>query len=215
MISLPVSIGEALDKLSILEIKIEKLPESRKKFAQNEYDCVFEKVKNYVENNSVLYGLLKTINLVIWDEMDLLRDQCDSMSSDEYNKLCKKCIDDNDKRFKIKNKINNTYKSQIKEQKSYIARSALLLLDSSLESIEKLIQYFSFVYDNICVAIDEKDKFLIEKFSYDNDVTFAVVGPNYLETYCKDYKYFIYDDAVYNFEYGIKLSSIDIDKKLL
>ena len=56
--------------------------------------------------------------------MNLLRDG--NLNNDEYLKICKKTIDDNDIRFRIKNKINNIPQSLIKEQKGYNITRILL-----------------------------------------------------------------------------------------
>ena len=46
---------------------------------------------------------MKKINLIIWDQMDTLRDG--SISDEYYMRLCRECINNNDIRFRIKNKI--------------------------------------------------------------------------------------------------------------
>jgi hypothetical protein len=208
MINLPVSIGEALDKLSILEIKVEKLQKDRKIYAKNEFDILLEKTNIYVENNNTLYVLLKKINLIIWNEMDLLRDKYESMTNDEYFQLCKKCIDDNDKRFRIKNKINNVYNSSIKEQKSYIETSLLLYLTNDKFSSYhcNIIQYFSIFYDKLYIVTYDNEK-IKEKFNYDNDIKFIEIKKkdDIKEIYL-NYNNFIYDDNNIELDYGKKIS---------
>ena len=115
---LPVSLGEAIDKLTILDIKCEKIIDNRKVDVQNEYDILYEKLKEYTIMYNELYESMKKINLLIWDQMDILRDG--TLSNEDYMKLCKECIESNDIRFRIKNKINLISNSSIREQKVII-----------------------------------------------------------------------------------------------
>ena len=107
LIYLPVSLGEAIDKLTILDIKLEKIKDNRRLDVQKEYDLLYEKLKEYFNE---FYISLKKINLIIWDQMDILRDG--NLNDNDYFKLCKECIECNDIRFRIKNKIN--YNSVLK-----------------------------------------------------------------------------------------------------
>ena len=116
-LSLPVSLGEGIDKLTILDIKCEKILDKRKIDVQKEYDILYEKLKIFIEEYNELYCTMKKVNLLIWDQMDILRDG--NISDEDYTKLCRECIDSNDIRFRIKNKINLISNSEIKEQKSY------------------------------------------------------------------------------------------------
>jgi len=61
-IELPVSLGEALDKLTILDIKLEKIKDDRKKDVEYEYNLLFDKLKNNIENHNYYYKILKKIN---------------------------------------------------------------------------------------------------------------------------------------------------------
>ena len=68
-IYLPISLGEAIDKLTILHIKVDKIKDNE--FVKKEYDLLYEKLKEYFNE---FYISLKKINLIIWDQMDILRD---------------------------------------------------------------------------------------------------------------------------------------------
>ena len=48
-LSLPVSLGEAIDKLTILDIKCNKIQDNRKKNVENEYNILYEKLKDFIE----------------------------------------------------------------------------------------------------------------------------------------------------------------------
>lgn len=198
MLNLPVSIGEALDKLTILDIKMEKLPKERREFAKHEYDILYDLSKEYIENNEILYEMLKKINLIIWDEMDMLRDNYNKLSEEEYFKLCKLCIDDNDKRFRIKNKINNLYNSKIKEQKSYKKNNVLLYLnnDNFDENYKNYVKKISIMYDEINICLLENNKYfdIKEYFKYDTDIKIINIDEHTdIEALKKNYNKILYN----------------------
>ena len=75
IINLPVSLGEAIDKLTILEIKLENIKDCRKLEVKNEYDILYNQLYNIIEKYKSYYNLMKEINLDIWYLMDKLRDE--------------------------------------------------------------------------------------------------------------------------------------------
>ena len=103
-IYLPVSLGEAIDKLTILDIKLTRITDSRAADVKKEYDILYNALKPFVEQYVSLYTSMKKVNTLIWEFMDDLRDGV--LEGDAYLKLCKKTIEFNDIRFRIKNKIN-------------------------------------------------------------------------------------------------------------
>ena len=119
-----VSIGELLDKISILEIKKEKIKDPEKlKFINNEHSIL----KNQLEKNmksddklNNLYQSLKEINSKLWVIEDNKR-QCekDKDFGDKFIKLSRDVHFLNDDRAKIKLEINNYTGSSIKEIKEY------------------------------------------------------------------------------------------------
>jgi hypothetical protein len=148
---LPVSIGEALDKLSILDIKLDYIKDSRRDNVKLEYEMLIEKLNGYIEKTNNYYVMLKKTNQYIWNLMDLLRDGI-NIEDDKYMKLCKDTIIANDVRFRIKNKINKLTNSLIKEEKGYKIESVLLDLTNYTIDIKLLIKpiiYFSIHYDEI------------------------------------------------------------------
>jgi hypothetical protein len=78
---------------------------------------LYDKLKAFVEKYNMYYKIMKQINLDIWIMMDILRDS--NISNDDYLIKCKECIEANDVRFRIKNKINFVSNSLLKEQKGY------------------------------------------------------------------------------------------------
>ena len=119
-----VSIGELLDKISILEIKQEKIKDTEKlKFINNEYSILkdqFEKNVKSDEKLKDLYQSLKEINNKLWVIEDDKR-QCekDKDFGEKFIKLSRDVHFLNDDRAKIKLEINNHTGSVIKEIKEY------------------------------------------------------------------------------------------------
>ena len=119
-----VSIGELLDKISILEIKQEKIKDPEKlKFINNEHSILKDQLAKNVksdENLNNLYQSLKEINAKLWIIEDDKR-QCekDKDFGEKFIKLSRNVHFLNDDRAKIKLEINNHTGSVIKEIKEY------------------------------------------------------------------------------------------------
>ena len=119
-----VSIGELLDKISILEIKQEKIKDSEKlKFINNEHSILKKQLEKNVKSDDKLndfYQSLKEINAKLWVIEDDKR-QCekDKNFGEKFIKLSRDVHFLNDDRAKIKLEINNHTGSTIKEIKEY------------------------------------------------------------------------------------------------
>ena len=119
-----VSVGELLDKLTILEIKKDKINDAEKlKFINLEYDSLKEQYDKNVKVDvkiKSLFSRLKEINAKLWDIEDNKR-QCekDSKFDDHFILLSREIHFLNDKRASIKLEINNHTGSKIKEIKEY------------------------------------------------------------------------------------------------
>ena len=144
---LPVSYGEAFDKLTILDIKLEKIKDNRRNDVQKEYNAIFSKIQPLFNINVFYhYNILKDINTRIWEMQDTFRDSNDI---EEKNRLCNEIIIDNDRRFRVKNKINYLLSSHLKEQKGYTKRQAFI--SNELNNNNGLIRYLSTLYDEVIV----------------------------------------------------------------
>jgi len=176
---LPVSLGEAIDKLTILDIKLHKIKDHRKDDVQKEYDLLYDALKEFILNYDTLYQTMKKVNLLIWDMMDVLRDG--NVTEEVYLKKCKECIEYNDVRFRVKNKINNVSGSLLKEQKSYTINRLIICIPIVIDNplLIKIIHYFSFMYDEI--IMDTAIEPLKEHFKYDSTILFK-------ESKCTEYK---------------------------
>ena len=119
-----VSAGELLDKISILEIKKDKIKDQEKlKFILNEHEILKEQLDKNIKTDekiNKLYQSLKEINAKLWVIEDDKR-QCEKESDfgEKFIKLSRDVHFLNDDRAKIKLEINNLTGSKIKEIKEY------------------------------------------------------------------------------------------------
>ena len=119
-----VSVGELLDKISILEIKQEKIKDPEKlKFINNEHSILKDQLNNNVKSDEKiekLFQSLKDINAKLWViEDDKRQREKEKDFSEKFIKLSRDVHFLNDNRAKIKLEINNHTGSVIKEIKEY------------------------------------------------------------------------------------------------
>ena len=119
-----VSVGELLDKISILEIKQEKIKDLNKlKFIKTEYSILKEQLNNKVKSSGEidkLYKSLKEINSKLWIiEDDKRLCEKEKRFDERFIKLSRDVHFLNDERAKIKLEINTLMNSNIKEIKEY------------------------------------------------------------------------------------------------
>ena len=123
-ILIEVSVGELLDKISILEIKQEKIKNTEKlKFINEEHSILKDQLNKNVKSDqklNELFETLKKINAKLWIIEDDKR-QCekDKDFNEKFIKLSRDVHLLNDERAKIKLEINNLSGSKIKEIKEY------------------------------------------------------------------------------------------------
>ena len=121
-----VSVGELLDKISILEIKQEKIKDPEKlKFINNEHSILKDQLDNNVKSDeklNTLFQSLKDINAKLWVIEDDKR-LCEKNSdfTENFIKLSRDVHFLNDDRAKIKLEMNTHTGSKIKEIKEYTA----------------------------------------------------------------------------------------------
>jgi hypothetical protein len=164
-VHLPTSIGEAIDKLTILDIKLERITDAnRKADVQREHDALLKhsELTDFVQTHADLYNTMKKANAIIWDMMDVLRT---NISTEEYLKTCKDCIEFNDIRFRIKARINQASNSELREQKSYKATVFKLAIIGLHEShahistvqriLQRPLQYYGILYDEVQMTADD------------------------------------------------------------
>jgi hypothetical protein len=124
MVSVPVSIGELIDKLSILQVKKTKISDEVKlQFVNKEFEILYNLSSVYLDNLEIepLYHQLVEINSSLWDVEDNLRIiETQKRFEGEFISLARKVYFTNDERFRLKNEINLITSSEIREVKDYV-----------------------------------------------------------------------------------------------
>lgn len=123
-ISIPVSLGELVDKITILEIKANKISDSKKlKNINNELEALLLVLVKINKDEKVfkdLYSELKKVNQELWEIEDKIRNlEKNKVFNGEFIEVARSVYIKNDKRFDLKNKINDLFDSEYKEEKSY------------------------------------------------------------------------------------------------
>ena len=123
-LQVPVSVGEVLDKITILQIKLAHISDANKRVnIQYELDALLPLVAGDVFTTDEMQGLmaeLKSVNEALWDIEDDIREKEAAKSFDaEFIKLARAVYVTNDKRAEIKKQINLATGSALIEEKSY------------------------------------------------------------------------------------------------
>ena len=147
-----VSIGEVIDKLSILEIKLVKLLDEAKKMEiQKEIDCLQECL-TYKTQYEYYYNLLMYVNCKIWDLTDVIKSI--THSDPQFAHISNQIFEFNQKRFRIKNWFNLITGSNIKEQKSYALSHCKIVVDSEDVFFKKLPEIYFSALDYDVITFD-------------------------------------------------------------
>ena len=121
IINAPISIGELIDKITILEIKKNKLQNSKLENVLKELSFLRKIMeKHKIEITDDLFTQLKEINLTLWDIEDQIRIKEKNKEFDNiFIELARSVYFNNDKRAEIKKSINRLFNSEITEEKFY------------------------------------------------------------------------------------------------
>jgi len=119
-VNCPISIGELIDKISILEIKNDLIRDiDKNKNIKLELNILRDKVKKF-NNYKLWLAKIKNVNKKIWKSVgEIWLCEKSKIYNKNFIKLARDIYILNDKRYKIKEKINNYYKSYIFEEKFY------------------------------------------------------------------------------------------------
>lgn len=125
-IEVPISSGELLDKLTILEIKSERIsdPAQLKNVGRelDQLECVWRKLKAESDEIAALRGDLRAINQRLWDIEDEIR-ALDARADfgPDFVELARSVYRTNDQRAWVKRRVSELLGSDIIEEKSYVA----------------------------------------------------------------------------------------------
>jgi len=123
-VSVPISLGELLDKISILEIKNKKILNESKilniKKELNGLNEVLDELNINLSESNSLYDKLYKINLTLWEIEDSIRVlEKNEDFGEKFIELARAVYKTNDQRFEVKNDINKLFNSEYVEEKSY------------------------------------------------------------------------------------------------
>ena len=123
LINTPISLGELVDKISILIIKQKNITDETKlDHVKKELDFLQKTLMNYVQQekiNNYLENLIN-INSKLWNIEDDIREcERNKLFDQTFIDLARSVYFTNDKRAKVKNDINKTFGSELVEVKSY------------------------------------------------------------------------------------------------
>ena len=117
-----ISLGELVDKISILRIKLQKITDPEKLNHVNKEEKVLSEKLNSFKLSNIDHHLKEMIdvNLILWKIEDDIRDLERAKNfNQEFIELARQVYITNDERFKRKNTINTIYQSGLVEVKSY------------------------------------------------------------------------------------------------
>ena len=123
LINTPISLGELVDKISILMIKKKNISDSIKlQHVNKELEFLQKTLKKYISKDEINDFLLKLVNInsKLWDIEDDIR-ECErkKLFDQTFIDLARSVYFTNDERAKVKNDINKTFGSELVEVKSY------------------------------------------------------------------------------------------------
>ena len=123
LINTPISLGELVDKISILMIKKKNISDSIKlQHVNKELEFLQKTLKKYISEDDINEFLLKLVNInsKLWDIEDDIR-ECErkKLFDQTFIDLARSVYFTNDERAKVKNDINKTFGSELVEVKSY------------------------------------------------------------------------------------------------
>ena len=152
-----VSIGEAIDKFSILELKKDKIQDEIKvQEIQKELD-VLNECNHYKNEYSFFYRILMYVNGEIWKMTDTIKTLNWEDEPQIFSKISNQIFEFNQKRFRIKNWFNLMVNSNIKEQKSYTTSQFGIIIEDEEVFYNKIpeLLYLTLEYDSITIYTTE------------------------------------------------------------
>jgi len=151
-----VSIGEIIDKYSILELKQQKIQEQNKLNEINKEKNELCECVEIINKNKFLYKLLMYVNEQIWIMTDKIKLM--DVSNVMFAEISKNIFNFNQKRFRIKKNFNELCDSILKEQKSYSENVCIIIIENEDILVDKVpeINYLLIEYDYIQIQIQDK-----------------------------------------------------------
>jgi len=190
---LEVSLGEALDKLTILDIKVSKISDARREDCLKEYNVLYDSLKEYVTKFPYHYKILKEINLTIWNLQDSIHKDLNLAIT--YGKV----LTENDRRFRVKKQINSLANSSLKEQKGYAKSKAFIYTHLGLGDhfwMNGAVRYLATFYDEIVVVCKKNNEATVkEMYEDDPSIKLFIIEDDMQLYHFPSKKYFLEDQG--------------------
>jgi len=173
-VTLPVSVGEALDKLTILDIKCDKIQDARRADCVLERDTLLKDLQTYIDRFPWHYKILKEVNLTIWNLQDSFHGK--DVTEIKAGQICTEILKENDRRFRVKAKINHLLSSTLREQKGYAKKKAFFYGHLGLGDMFWMcgaVRYLATCYDEVVVVCKDKYVKNVEQM-YNDDPTIKI-----------------------------------------
>jgi hypothetical protein len=149
---LEVSIGEAVDKYCILELKLKYIPDETKLVEIRKELTALDACAVYITEHPVFYKLLFYVNECIWNMTNEVKGK--TPENIDFASLANQIFEFNQKRFRIKNWFNMLSNSLVKEQKSYSNKVCKLNLENVYDKQSKLLEIYYLLLEYDIVLID-------------------------------------------------------------
>jgi hypothetical protein len=131
-----ISIGEGIDKLSILEIKYQKIPDEEKRVEIKKEMDALQECNDYKKQFLFYYRLLMYVNEKLWDMTDIIQKM--HKTDDNYAEISNDLFLFNQKRFRLKRIFNLLTSSNIKEQKNNRLKTCKIVIHDQERFYDKL-----------------------------------------------------------------------------
>ena len=154
ILKLDVSIGEAIDKLSILEIKGRRINDPQKQAEIMKEIASLDSMRTFIAKYPIFYELMVYVNGLIWDMTDNVK--LLNITDPKFAESANNIFEYNQKRFRIKNWFNLLLDSNIKEQKSFAAKMCIVEIDSLDTFYDKIPELLYLVLDHDFIYINSK-----------------------------------------------------------
>lgn len=164
------SVGELVDKYSILELKQKYIKSSEKREnIDYEHSILHKYVKDYIGKYPEFYKQLVHINDLIWKDTDSIKQLDYFENSSDFAEIADSIFENNQCRFRIKSWFNTLFLSQIVEQKGYEGTGIVLKIKNSEDLYKHVgkINWYCVHYDNVYLVLHKRVR-IIEEFKQPN-----------------------------------------------
>jgi hypothetical protein len=177
-----ISIGEGLDRLSILEIKERELADPGRLVEVRKEITSLGALQPYKERFVYYYNLILFVNKTIWDLTNTIKRL--SFNEAGYGEIAHNIFEFNQSRFRLKNIVNILSESSLREQKSYAVAKKVVCVEETVEDLILLrnLTYLSLVYDAVCIRTTQAGRQRIERIIPPFQYTFDCVSEEGVES---------------------------------